>query len=742
MTKTLLVLFAVTLVLGFALNVGAQTTLPLLWQDTFDDAADTLAWNNVGWIYYSESDGLVGSAVRQQDGLLYMKAGSFGGLVGAVVAETNGLPVVGLDENGDMTPEMIAGLHANNFNDPNVEYTFQVNFKKITSSFFLLSARMVQNDDSLDSDPTEQPGYALFISPLTGDVNVGKYEGDMAILDPTAYTYFGQGAKFDFDQGVFYWIKYYLKNGDIKVKIWEGELEDEEDGWLLELTDPAPRVTGKFMSFGLLNPSDPLAGDEIEIDNLFARATSRFPVTFQLNMDVQEQLGNFNPETDKVVVRGSFNGWAGVADSLIMDEDDGLYKATIGIPDSLVGTGYEYKFVILPAGGKDVWEDVPNRTFTLEDGGNVLDPVYFGDVESVGTTANITFQADMSDMLSNNWFDPTTDQMRVTGGFNGWGYDEAYALEADLIDPSLYLKTISYTAETGKEIQWKFRGFPEDHFLDSGWEAGGNHVFTFTGEDIVLDKLKPQVNPGGKPLTQDVTVRFSVDVNNAKDWYNKQPFQNIKSVWVTGDWNNWGGSWSVSDTTTLIRMYDDGTNGDATAGDGVWTTDVLFATDSPGAHLYKYSIYADGVDTLNGGTSPMDNEAGVGMNHILLINDSAPLFVNAQDVFGSQWVTGVKRVTTDALPRSYALDQNYPNPFNPTTEIAYEIPTNSHVVLTIFNALGQRINTLVDKEQAAGRYQVTWDGLSENGARMSSGVYFYHIQAEGFSKTMKMILMK
>ncbi|NOY59577.1 MAG: T9SS type A sorting domain-containing protein [Calditrichaeota bacterium] len=486
MTKALLVLFAVMLVLGFALNVGAQTTLPLLWQDTFDDATDTLAWHNVGWIYYHESDGLTGSAVQQQDGLLYMKAGSFGGMVGAVIAETNGLPVVGLDENGDMTPETIAGLKANNFNDPNVEYTFQVNFKKITSSFFLLSARMVQNDDSLDSDPTGQPGYALFISPLTGDVNIGKYEGDMAILDPTSYTYFSEGAKFAFDQGVFYWVKYYLKDGDLKVKIWEGDLVDEEDTWLLEVTDPAPRVTGKFMAFGLLNPTDPLAGDEIEVDNVFARATSRFPVTFQLNMDVQEQLGTFNPATDKVVVRGDFSGWwAGVADSLVLDEDDGLYKATIGIPDSLVGISYEYKFVIIPADGDDILEDVPNRTFTLEDGGNVLEPVYFGNQE-----------------------------------------------------------------------------------------------------------------------------------------------------------------------------------------------------------------------------------------------------------------TSVKRVKTDALPRSYALDQNYPNPFNPTTEIAYEIPTNSHVVLTIFNALGQKISTLVDKEQAAGRYQVTWDGLSSSGARMTSGVYFYHIQAEGFNKTMKMIMMK
>jgi hypothetical protein len=89
-----------------------------------------------------------------------------------------------------------------------------------------------------------------------------------------------------------------------------------------------------------------------------------------------------------------------------------------------------------------------------------------------------------------------------------------------------------------------------------------------------------------------------------------------------------------------------------------------------------------------------------------------------------------------ALPTSVALYQNYPNPFNPVTTIRYDLPTRSHMTLTIFNALGQKVVTLVDGEQEAGHHMVHFE--AEN---LSSGVYFCRLQAGTYAQTRKLLLM-
>ena len=93
-------------------------------------------------------------------------------------------------------------------------------------------------------------------------------------------------------------------------------------------------------------------------------------------------------------------------------------------------------------------------------------------------------------------------------------------------------------------------------------------------------------------------------------------------------------------------------------------------------------------------------------------------------------------------PRNFSLHQNYPNSFNPTTEIAYDLPKSGQVFLTIFNALGQKVATLVNKNQQPGSYLARWNGLSGDGEQMASGVYFYNLTTNGFSRTKKMLLMR
>ena len=82
------------------------------------------------------------------------------------------------------------------------------------------------------------------------------------------------------------------------------------------------------------------------------------------------------------------------------------------------------------------------------------------------------------------------------------------------------------------------------------------------------------------------------------------------------------------------------------------------------------------------------------------------------------------------------------NPFNPATTITYSLEKLSHVELSIYNVLGQRIKTLVDQEQPANVYNVTWNGDTDDGRPAASGIYFYEIKAGTFNKTMKMMLLK
>ncbi len=89
------------------------------------------------------------------------------------------------------------------------------------------------------------------------------------------------------------------------------------------------------------------------------------------------------------------------------------------------------------------------------------------------------------------------------------------------------------------------------------------------------------------------------------------------------------------------------------------------------------------------------------------------------------------------LARDFVLEQNYPNPFNPTTAITYQLPANSKVQLTVYNMLGQKIQTLVNEKQNAGIHKVQFSG-----ANLASGVYFYRLNANGKTQIKKMILMK
>ena len=101
----------------------------------------------------------------------------------------------------------------------------------------------------------------------------------------------------------------------------------------------------------------------------------------------------------------------------------------------------------------------------------------------------------------------------------------------------------------------------------------------------------------------------------------------------------------------------------------------------------------------------------------------------------------LQKVTAN-LPARFSLSQNFPNPFNPETHIEFALPTAERVKITIYNALGQRVKTLVDGVREAGFYREKWDGGNENGRQVGSGIYVYQIKAGKFSAQRKMLLLR
>jgi hypothetical protein len=117
-----------------------------------------------------------------------------------------------------------------------------------------------------------------------------------------------------------------------------------------------------------------------------------------------------------------------------------------------------------------------------------------------------------------------------------------------------------------------------------------------------------------------------------------------------------------------------------------------------------------------------------GEPYALITNDGWILFNQTTDVFDKN---------QNNLPEDYILKANFPNPFNSSTVISFGLPRTSQVSLSVYNILGQKISTIVERQLGAGYHSYIWDG-----EKAASGVYFYQLKAGEYSATRKMILLK
>lgn len=127
--------------------------------------------------------------------------------------------------------------------------------------------------------------------------------------------------------------------------------------------------------------------------------------------------------------------------------------------------------------------------------------------------------------------------------------------------------------------------------------------------------------------------------------------------------------------------------------------------------------------------------AGVQNGNVVFVHN-APSSPDLLALTGDGTLTGVEE--TNPLPKKFALQGNYPNPFNPSTRIVFDIPKQTTVSLTIYNALGAEVAAVLD--QAV--YQPGTHEVSFNGSNMASGVYFYRLRTPEFNSVKKMVLLK
>ncbi len=161
------------------------------------------------------------------------------------------------------------------------------------------------------------------------------------------------------------------------------------------------------------------------------------------------------------------------------------------------------------------------------------------------------------------------------------------------------------------------------------------------------------------------------------------------------------------------------------------------------AHLVTLSATAD--SGMTGQEVLLEAIEDLSADTRLIVSDPEGS-VLASDFHEAVWTVGSDSFLLDngesVEPISFSLEDNFPNPFNPTTRIKYSVATPGFVNLSIYDASGRLVKTLVSENKVADQHFVDWDGTNENGASVSAGMYLYKIDAGNFVETKKMLLVK
>ncbi len=461
-------------------------------------------------------------------------------------------------------------------------------------------------------------------------------------------------------------------------------------------------------------------------------------VTFQVDMSNEEV------SAAGVHIAGSMQGWDPSTTLMTDNDGNGVYEYTFSLTP---GETVYFKYVNGNAWGLE--EFVPsecseggNRYYTVGEMDEIIPVVNFGDCAGVYDIGVVTFQADMTNFVG---FDPSVHTLEVRGSFNGWGGGNT--LQPDLVDPDLYVIDVTITEEVGNEVNWKFKANPDQDWENTGWEIGDNRVFEFTGYDIVLDPVEPEITPSILIPDFDVTITFAVEwIDGVLNANTGEPFLHEAEALVfngsyLNGWYTWGDCIGDSCENPASADMPILTDED---GDHIFTGAFVLPAGHDHLFMAKFGAWYDGIDTLSPGVNgAIDNEAGFGHDRVILIPEGV-LEYHYETIFGINNPDNdfLHSEISDVIPEKFTLKGNYPNPFNPETNIEFDLDITSNINVTIYSVMGEKVITLYNGQADPGMYSLKWDAENSAGQNVPSGIYLYTITSNDRMQTGKMLLLK
>ena len=224
--------------------------------------------------------------------------------------------------------------------------------------------------------------------------------------------------------------------------------------------------------------------------------------------------------------------------------------------------------------------------------------------------------------------------------------------------------------------------------------------------------------------------------------FNPIPYNDYSVSSISVDNNN---NISFYQTYHGLIKFDGNTMAVLTTPDSIisYFTDVnsIIIDDKNNYWLGSYDglIKFDGLNWTSYNTTNSDIPSN--LIEVLCIDSFKNIWIGTHDagvaVFNEEGVVKLESIVPTGIANEFILFQNYPNPFNPSTTITFTLPSQESVIITIYNVLGEKIETLLNKRIPAGIHKVEFDARN-----ISNGIYFYQIQAGKFQDVKKMILFK
>ncbi|HEY3250340.1 MAG TPA: T9SS type A sorting domain-containing protein, partial [Ignavibacteria bacterium] len=258
----------------------------------------------------------------------------------------------------------------------------------------------------------------------------------------------------------------------------------------------------------------------------------------------------------------------------------------------------------------------------------------------------------------------------------------------------------------------------------AGTEAGWNNAMFFTGSKIWIG-------------TNNTRLYYSSNGGNNWVIQNTSPEVNSYAVYFTAIS---GGLEGLIAGATMFRTSNGGFNWTSqsalgTGNFGGITGQSYFGNQTYYVRSDNKIYYALGINNFNVDyTAPAGNYRHISGGWVggpfWAVRDNGGISYRA--AFG-----GINPIGSE-IPNEFSLHQNFPNPFNPSTSIRFDLPKSSFVKLTVYTSLGSEVAALVNENLIAGSYEYKWNASD----RISSGIYYYSLEAGSFRETKKMILIK